>query len=525
MQKDATAVGVSKSISVLSRVSRQGRNYATLVSWLLYRVFRGRLKKLAIAIALNLVQLASQAAAIYVVYWYAKQMEQGGIVSIPFLNMEVNLRGQFEWLWIVVICSTICFITSAYLVFLSRRLVLNISEEHYAQSLERLVLQTQCVPDPRAPIASRLLVDHGLGGLSAGCRRGALIAGTFANAISAIVGGLGAAVLLVKIDPLLTVLILVAAALAALFLYPLAIRAVDSAKAREKATDAFRDETRNLYQLRTRGQRVASLQTASELARAYIMRRRVVTEIIFATEIGVTVILSVVIYYMASRTLGGAAQWAIFIAYIGALRITLVGCSQGVRAFAGISRYYPGIVRHYLFTKDFEKIDAAPLAKVQHGDTIIMGSLPSGQDVVAKAGERIALMTCDAVPMVLFALIDARITESAQPVGASVVDPSGPTPGEGGLALIYADQLESGEAEQRTLADLLNDKVALLTYIRPDKVGRFGETKLLTVSDAELRRFVELGTKESEAALKEVLYLRAKKRGTLFEDDDEEEEA
>ena len=79
-----------------------------------------------------------------------------------------------------------------------------------------------------------------------------------------------------------------------------------------------------------------------------MMRRRVLTELVFATEIGITILLGVVIYYMASQALAGREQWAIFIAYVGALRMTLNGAAQAIRAFASVSRYYPQIVRYYL---------------------------------------------------------------------------------------------------------------------------------------------------------------------------------
>ena len=72
----------------LPRVGRQGRNYSTLVGWLLYSAFRGRTWKLAIAIALSLLHLGSQVAAIYAVYWYARQMEKTGIVTVPLLHID-----------------------------------------------------------------------------------------------------------------------------------------------------------------------------------------------------------------------------------------------------------------------------------------------------------------------------------------------------------------------------------------------------------------------------------------------------
>ena len=70
------------------------------------------------------------------------------------------------------------------------------------------------------------------------------------------------------------------------------------------------------------------LESVDDLARLYMMRRRVLTELVFATEIGITILLGIVIYYMASQALAGREQWAIFIAYVGALRMTLVGASS-----------------------------------------------------------------------------------------------------------------------------------------------------------------------------------------------------
>ena len=98
---------------------------------------------------------------------------------------------------------------------------------------------------------------------------------------------------------------------------------------------------------------------------------------------------------MASQALAGREQWAIFIAYIGALRMTLNGGAQAVRVLASVSRYYPQIVRYVLFVKDMQKIDATDFARVRRGDKLILGTLANGQDVIAEAGDCLALLTLD----------------------------------------------------------------------------------------------------------------------------------
>ena len=357
MQKNVSAGETIKSDAFPSRIWRQGRNYSTLVGWLLYRAFRGRTSKLVIATGLSLLHLGSQGAAIYVVYWYGREMERNGLVTVPFLNVDVNLKAQPEWLWAIVAVSTICFVVSAILLYLSRRAILDVVENHFARSLQELILLTLRVPDPRAALASHIFMNRGLNGLSTGCQRSALTAISFAYAINGLIGGLIAAIFLFRIDQPLTTLIVVSALLAALLLYPLTLRAVKSAKDTERAREALKTEVRKLNDDLTVDRTGISLDSIHEVARSYLMRRRVMTELVFATEIGITILVGIVIYYMASQALAGREQWAIFIAYIGALRLTLYGAAQAIRAFASVSRYYPQIVRYYLFIRNIQKLE------------------------------------------------------------------------------------------------------------------------------------------------------------------------
>ena len=135
------------------------------------------------------------------------------------------------------------------------------------------------LPDPRARLASKLLMDFGVPGLTLGCRRGAMTATSFANAITAVVGGFGAAIFLLRIDPMLTLIMLVSVGLAALLLYPLTLRAVQGAKDREKSQAAFKAEVRKLNEEGIATETVASVKTVNEMARGWITRRRILTEL------------------------------------------------------------------------------------------------------------------------------------------------------------------------------------------------------------------------------------------------------
>lgn len=524
MQKDVSASETIKPDRFLPRIWRQGRNYSTIVGWLLSRAFSGRHWQLAIAVALSLLHLSSQAAAIYVVYWYGRQMEQTGLVTVPFIDLHVNLKDDPQWLWAIVAAAIALFVISAVLLYMSRKVILDMVEKFFARSTEELVLLTTRVPDPRVPFASHMVKDYGLGGLTMGCRRGSLIAISFANAITAVVGGLGAAFFLFRIDLPLTLVIVGSALLAALFLYPLTLRAVQSAKDREKAQAAMRVEVRKLNEDPTVEQTATGLETVDELARAFMMRRRVLTELVFATEIGITILLGVVIYYMASQALAGREQWAIFIAYIGALRMTLNGAALAIRAFASVSRYYPQIVRYYLFIKDMQKLDKIPLVEVKRGDKVLLGPLHNGQDVIVEAGDRLAVLAPSTMREPMFALVDAKLVPSGSPVASAAIDPANMRKTPAGIVLLLGGRLMKEPEQAPAVLAQFEDKVTLLFYQSAEKVGSLGETRALTVFDGELQRLAVLGTEEGDAALKEYMAKAAKKTPKAGFDEDEEED-
>jgi hypothetical protein len=72
--------------------------------------------------------------------------------------------------------------------------------------------------------------------------------------------------------------------------------------------------------------------------------------------------------------------------------------------------------------------------------------------------------------------------------------------------------------------DALKQKLTLIIYYNSEKVGSFGEKRVLTVEDGELRRFAVLGTEEGDAVLQEFSLRGASKRIKAGLADDEEEE-
>jgi hypothetical protein len=522
---EATAAArMGRVISFLPRLTRQVANYAALVAWLLHAVFKARATKLSAAVVLAGLHLAGQAAGIFAIYWYARQMDKNGTLSLPLLGIDFALKDEPVLLWAVVIFAVVSFAASSCSLFLSRQLILRIVEDYYAQSLERLVLVADRLPDPRARTASGLLVEYGLSGLTTGCRSAALTAVVFANAIPSAIGGVAAAIVLFQIDMPLTPFLLAAAAAGAILLYPLALRAVSMAKFRERAQAAFHEEVRRLRQLGPSAGTVASLATTRDLARGYFGRRRVTNEFVFAIGIGVTGLLGLVLYYMASRAMTGGADWAAFIAYIGALRLTLASGALVVQALASLTRYYPQIVRYYVFTHDADRLDKMPLGRLEPREALTLGTLPNGAEIVVTTGERLAVVTSEPMSELRFALLHARSSQQTPPLGTVMLRPANGSAGDATIAVADADQFASiGDDLAAKLDDLHADIVALIVYQTPGAVGGFGERHLLTFEAGTFRRFLPLGTGESAAVLEHYSRKAATKRGkSPFDADDDE---
>jgi hypothetical protein len=525
MLKDVAPTKTVTPLSYLSRAATQGTNYTAVVVWLLHCAFRGRVRTLITALGFSGLYLAAQAAGIYCIYAYARMLETGGVSKVRYIGLSVEARTDLRLLWAVVILAGLFFMASATFHFLSRLLILNLVQQRYALSLEQLVQQAGRMPDSRAGVASRIFMNYGLSKIIGGCRFGYVTSVTFFNAISGILGGVGAVVFLFHIDAPLTLLILLTAAFGALFLYPLTLRAVGFAKAREKTQGAMHEEMRRASQSGAETSRTGDAFAA--VSRAQFGVWRVNFEISFAIEIGKTLIFAAVIYYMANEMMAGRQNWAILIAYVGALRLVLVGCTQAIRAYASVSRFYPQIARYYLFSKDIQTIDNVHFGRVSAGDRLLLGALNNGEDVVATVGECLALATTDTVSELKFSLLHAKSKSATGPLCVSLFDLTDPPNSDAAILLLRSDQIETaGEDALRQAESTLADRVALIIYSNPSNasnIGASGEKRLLVIEDGEFRRLEPIGTPECEAALAEFGH-RVRARRTHIDQEGEEDD-
>jgi hypothetical protein len=505
----------------LRQFGAQAKNYVSLVTWLLHTFFKGRVRRLILAFGMNFASLGTQGIGIGVIYWYARQMQSGRAAELPLLETHANLSSE-TLLWLVVLVASSAFLASALFMFLSRMMIWRVAEEHLAESLEALIRLTARLPDPRARVASRIFADHGLSPLVGGCTHGALTTVVFSNAIAGAFGGVAAAGVLFWIDATLTAIIVLSVGLGTLFLYPLALRAAALLKLNVQARYSFRQEAVKLQQS---GISSGVLRTPTQLARTQIARRKVTTQFRLRTEIMVAVMLGAVVFYLANQAFSGRSDWALFIAYVGALRIVLSASTHLIRAFANLSRYYPSVIRYYVVLKELGKIDQRPFGAVLHpGDTLRLGVLRTGEEIFARTGDRFAVVAArNPKADLTLALLSARPVGSDLPLRIEFITPN-VTPSHGAHVAIFDTSKFPARLDLSGLDDALKNKVTLIVRDDPNEFGT--EEQLLTVLDGEFQSLTTFGTGECEAALKEFRRRSAKatQKRRFLEDEDEDEQ-
>ena len=496
---------VERSLAYCRSALRGGVNYANNIAWVIARGLEGRRMRAAVGVACGQLSLGAQAGALLLLYWYADQAQADAVVSLGPLGLEWRAREDFWLLAGVVAASGVGFAASGGLLHGAQRVFIRIGEEEMARRLREMVRYARRLPDPRAPAASRILLESGLTAVTQGCRYAGQSIVTILGAVTPVIGGAVAGVALLVIDPVLTGMLLVVAAFWCLLLYPLMMRQVAIFDRMARGKRAFKEESQVLLRSDPATRTPETLDGAVEFARAMIGRRRVMNDISLVLQTGTAVCATVAALYLAARIIDGNDDWPKFILYLGALRVALNGGSTAPRAFGTVSRYYPRLVVCIQFLQSAARIDEEASGRALAGETVVLGSLPDGREVQVRGGDRIALVTRGAPDVVQAAFLQARAPESGRPLVAGWVgqdEVAGDVRGDACIHLVDAGALASREpAAARARLERLPAGVTVLVHREAAGVGAYHESHLLVAEDDRLGAFVRLGTVESAAVL------------------------
>ena len=484
---------------------RRGVNYAKKLVWLVSRSVERHRSQVLGVLALGQLSFAAQAAALGLLYWYGAQTQSDAVVSFEPLGIELRAREDLILLWAVVATSGVCFLTSSFFMCLSENSAVGIAEESLARRLSDIVRVVRRLPDPRAPAASRILLEQGLAPVTRGCRYGATTTVMLLGAVTPLVSGIAAGAALVVIDPMLTTLLAVAAAFWSLSLYPLTRQQVKIASRMARGKAAFSREALKLIHSPAEVESGGGLVSAARLAEVVIGRRRIANRIKLVLQIGVATIGTVAALYLANRIMSGAGDWPIFIVYLGGLRIALSGCFAVPRTIGMVARHYPRVVVYIEFIQDATSIDVGRLGRIGSGDVVTLGSLSDGASVHAGAGDCIAVVALESAAMVQAAFLDARVAATGLPLAAGWVQVQAPpthVSTDFPIRLTEAQLLEMDRPDVQAFVERSKNAVTAIVHRDETRIGTFGETHLIVIDSGKFTTSVPLGTAESRAVLK-----------------------
>ena len=343
---------------------------------------------------------------------------------------------------------------------------------------------------------------------------------TLLGAVTPLIGGVGAGAVLMVIDPILTSVLAIAAALWSVLLYPFMRRQL---KINDRMIQGKRDfalESRALLEASPATDVPEPLRSAVRLAEVTIGRRRMANAMKLVLQIGVAVIATLAALYLAHRIMNGGGDWPVFIVYLGGLRIALNGGFAVPRSAGQVSRFYPRLLVLIRFIQSAGQIDVETLGRAGAGDRVSLGSLPDGTDISARGGDRIALATLVKPLAVRGAFLQASAANSGLPIAAAWVKPadlSTDTDRDASILLVdYEDLALMETAEAQAWLAQIDDRVVAIVYRDKTPVGAFGEPHLVVVDDDGLTASVALGTAESDAALESFTEARARGGGCRF---------
>ena len=510
------SAGIWPRFSFVRIAARSGTNYTANIVWLMKKSLAGHTRTLTAIFGLGQLSLAVQASALLVLYWYAGAAQSNEVLS--FGPLEVGARDPIL-LWAVVVASGMCFLLSAGFTYMSRGAVLTLGEDNIALGLTGIIDQARRLPDPRAPEASRIIIENGESGIrtvTTGCRLGAMAVVILVDAVTPLVGGVVAGMALFMIEPVLTALLVAGALLWSTLLYPLTLRQVMFANARGRENTAFKQDTRKYLEAGLSTDMPEKLDSAVGIAEAFLGRRRVVNEMTLVLGVGVTIIGALAAVYMASTIMAGGAEWPIFIIYLGGARIALTGLFAGPRTFGVISRFYPRMVIFIHFAKSMARLGKQELSRASKGDDIFLGTLPSGAAVQSQIGARIALVTYLRPSVVQLALLPARAAATGLPLASAWVQSAeinGQYTEKTPIRFVeFATLSAVSSSAAHAFLDSLSDGVTVITYRDETdltQLGTFHERSLIAINDCTITENVPMGTAESRLVLEAFIEERA----------------
>ncbi len=419
------------------------RNYGAMFFWLLsdvYSHFRWRSLRVLLSSALY---LCAKFAAVGVMYYLIDSLEnkrQDVILGVTLPSpdspalLALGLGGML-----------VCLFVAAGLSFELTRLCLAMGRQYEEFCAKRTLMLMSWLPHHAAAWATDEVKSGRVSSQISYARMCGRVAAQLGEAIPALVGFAIASIILLVIDPGLTVIIALLGFLAFIAQYPANRRAVRanrllhenrraSSRHLKAALSNFREAPAPISMDSSVLKRPLLNDSVQATLGAMVLRRRVSSEAKLASEFGNGLILAVVLFIIGAGIMEGSRSWGEAVVYLAALRFALRDFGSTMRMPVSINRFYIEMVSLHAFTSSASKAvnasdetAAKPFEQVCFDLPAVDGALGA---LTAEAGACLAVVVPrkarPAVPIMLYEAQKALPNDTPRrvvPIDTMLIDP------------------------------------------------------------------------------------------------------
>jgi hypothetical protein len=351
-------------LSYIARAIDRGRRYIHTMHWILKHGLSRPKARLWSLIAVSMFALCAQVLVVAVIFLYVSLIEGAGsstFVSIPedFLR---SYYGLSTFVALLVVFLTLSHIT----LYRVRMIAINCARDTEIYC-GRLALKLSArLPDLSRLAATSKAKNSTLRNLII---RDARYCG-MTNRLMALcipdMMALSVAILgLVVLDGLMTSIILVLGAMVFFFQYPANIKAADATRRWQNLRPQHVKQAQiSIERIRlgpsrpqeTKKEAVDLYSSASVVGsiESYANRIRAIELGTLATQIGTTLLIASIIFFVGYRALIGESEWALLVTYIALLRVASVSFNSLARYTTSMARLYPQVQEFVNFVNDCE---------------------------------------------------------------------------------------------------------------------------------------------------------------------------
>jgi hypothetical protein len=316
-------------------------------------------RRIAVLAIFGGVGVFIQGGALGAALLYARSLESGDPVTLPLLGREFDPRADVELLWLVAVLLTAALLVGGYSFYRFKSGAIAVGREYESRRLHETLAAVSRLPHPKVPDSSSLLDEAHIAQVQRDARFcGRVLRKIIEGFVPVVVVPVAGLILLVM-NPILTVVLGLLTAAAAASMFRSNRRGARASERMERfARDAMQERKGAIRRLlagdlsHAANRRTPDLNSNKPVRRhldAYTDRLQAIEDSGLASSVVTALALGIILLLEGRAVLTGDSAITTLLSYLVVLRIFLTHLMRLSRSVAAVSRFYPQVKRHFTF--------------------------------------------------------------------------------------------------------------------------------------------------------------------------------